>query len=399
MAENRFDKADFSRKFFERGSRPGDAGYNELLRALADREAENAQLQDRVRELEASMVKHFNEEHLAGNGPEIQRWKNRCFEYEEEIETLRLGAGAMEQLQAENIRIKNELCPWKHSDCEQKIAALESRIRELEKSLGIADQAVIAALGEMAIKDEKIATLEAQLAGSKDQIIDAVSHWTAKCNEIETLLTEQLAECLSQDKTQCLTCKAKGVVCPFCGEADFDLEGLDNHLHRYCEKYGGLHAQSEKIAALEAQLAKCGTELAAKRGGVWKPEWTYEALLQYVNDTSDGFECLPSCDSNGHEEECPVTNVVAAFRILRQKLAAKDAELALRLESKLKEASRSFDHDIDVSMKQNERLEAEIKDRERTNEILSGELQETRGQLERFHAAGGVTDAEKPHSS
>ncbi len=32
---------------------------------------------DRIEELERSMVKHFNEEHLAGDGPEIQRWKNK----------------------------------------------------------------------------------------------------------------------------------------------------------------------------------------------------------------------------------------------------------------------------------------------------------------------------------
>ena len=44
-------------------------------------------------------------------------------------------------------------------------------------------------------------------------------------------------------------------------------------------------------------------------------------LRLYLHDTSDGFECLPACDGNGHEDECPVTNVVAAFRLLRTQVA------------------------------------------------------------------------------
>jgi len=27
------------------------------------------------------------------------------------------------------------------------------------------------------------------------------------------------------------------IICPFCGEDDFDKIGLKNHLHRYCEVY------------------------------------------------------------------------------------------------------------------------------------------------------------------
>ena len=33
------------------------------------------QLQQRITELEASMIRHFQEEHLEGDGPEIDRWK------------------------------------------------------------------------------------------------------------------------------------------------------------------------------------------------------------------------------------------------------------------------------------------------------------------------------------
>jgi hypothetical protein len=45
--------------------------------------------------------------------------------------------------------------------------------------------------------------------------------------------------------------------------------------------------------------------------------WTPKRLHQFVQDICDDtFECLPKCDSYGHEENCPVTNPVAAFRQL-----------------------------------------------------------------------------------
>jgi hypothetical protein len=37
-----------------------------------------------------------------------------------------------------------------------------------------------------------------------------------------------------------------------------------------------------------------------------------------VKDVFDDMECLPNCDSYGHEEECPDVNPMAAFRKLRQ---------------------------------------------------------------------------------
>lgn len=56
--------------------------------------------------------------------------------------------------------------------------------------------------------------------------------------------------------------------------------------------------------------------------------WTAKLLRQYVDDTSDGFECLPKCDSYGHEDMCPVTNTVAAFRLLRGQLAEAQKRIA-----------------------------------------------------------------------
>ncbi len=63
-----------------------------------------------------------------------------------------------------------------------------------------------------------------------------------------------LADCQRRiEELECPT-PAGLMRCPFCGENDFDLEGLDNHLHRYCEKYGGLHAQEQRIQKLEEKL-------------------------------------------------------------------------------------------------------------------------------------------------
>ena len=41
-------------------------------------------LEARVKEVEASMVSHFQREHLEGDGPEIDRWKARVRELEAE---------------------------------------------------------------------------------------------------------------------------------------------------------------------------------------------------------------------------------------------------------------------------------------------------------------------------
>lgn len=51
---------------------------------------------------------------------------------------------------------------------------------------------------------------------------------------------------------------------------------------------------------------------------------------QFISDTVDRMECLPKCDSYGHEELCPVTNPMEAFRKLR---AERDALRALLKEA------------------------------------------------------------------
>lgn len=74
----------------------------------------------------------------------------------------------------------------------------------------------------------------------------------------------------------------------------------------------------ECVAWLKLRLIERSEQLAALG------PWTVQTLRQYVADTSDGFECLPNCDSFGHEELCPVTNTVQAFRLLRERLADQD---------------------------------------------------------------------------
>lgn len=39
---------------------------------------------ERIKDLETSIIKHFHEEHLAGDGPEIDRWKRKVKELEGE---------------------------------------------------------------------------------------------------------------------------------------------------------------------------------------------------------------------------------------------------------------------------------------------------------------------------
>jgi hypothetical protein len=50
---------------------------NESAAAAKDAEADAERLAARIKQLEESAVRHFQEEHLAGDGPEIDRWKRR----------------------------------------------------------------------------------------------------------------------------------------------------------------------------------------------------------------------------------------------------------------------------------------------------------------------------------
>jgi hypothetical protein len=76
-----------------------------------------AALRARVRTLEDSMVRHFQEEHLAGDGPEIDRWKLR-------VRTLKALLSTQAQFTAEQV-----------SQREERIRTLEEALREGEKIL------------------------------------------------------------------------------------------------------------------------------------------------------------------------------------------------------------------------------------------------------------------------
>lgn len=60
-----------------------------------------AQLLDKdlaIADLSASMLRHFQEEHLMGDGPEIDRWKRRLAEREEQIEAYQFTLADYEKL-------------------------------------------------------------------------------------------------------------------------------------------------------------------------------------------------------------------------------------------------------------------------------------------------------------
>ena len=50
-------------------------------------------------------------------------------------------------------------------------------------------------------------------------------------------------------------------------------------------------------------------------------------LSQYLLDTSQGFECLPGCNLDGHEETCPVRNPVVAWRLIRDQVQDLTSQL------------------------------------------------------------------------
>lgn len=75
----------------------------------------------------------------------------------------------------------------------------------------------------------------------------------------------------------------------------------------------------------------------------------YKASLdQFLRDTSEAMSCLPGCDSQAHEELCPVVNPAAAWRMLN---ADRDR---YRAESEqAKEIVRYYrgSHDEDVGLR------------------------------------------------
>jgi DNA repair exonuclease SbcCD ATPase subunit len=62
-----------------------EAEVERLKNSLALTIGRYHELEARIAELEASMVRHFQEEHLAGDGPEVDRWKRRVAELEAKL--------------------------------------------------------------------------------------------------------------------------------------------------------------------------------------------------------------------------------------------------------------------------------------------------------------------------
>lgn len=116
-----------------------------------------------------------------------------------------------------------------------------------------------------------------------------------------------------------------------CGHYSFLSHSEDGGKHIYCYR-------CEKEQA-EAELAKSYADVQNLR--VWlaeiKEQWldakreldqsreelktAKSDLKQFLKDTVDEMECLPTCDSYMHDENCPVANPQAAWRNLRDELA------------------------------------------------------------------------------
>ena len=90
----------------------------------------------------------------------------------------------------------------------------------------------------------------------------------------------------------------------------------------------------------------CQQALAEAQSQVSELTTQNRMLSQYLMDTSEGFECLPGCDSNGHEQTCPVSNPVVAWRLIRDQ--AQDLKSQLE-QAKAEELRRMYE-DLDSNI-------------------------------------------------
>jgi hypothetical protein len=94
---------------------------------------------------------------------------------------------------------------------------------------------------------------------------------------------------------------------------------LSNAHHE--ESYGG----ETLAAAVFRETILLRSQLAAEKEEREKEKAIHR---QFVKDTVDQLECLPTCDEVGHAEMCPVCNEAEAWRILRLRLEAAEARVA-----------------------------------------------------------------------
>lgn len=75
--------------------------------------------------------------------------------------------------------------------------------------------------------------------------------------------------------------------------------------------------ESERFGSFLAHAAERGEQLdVALRSAVADRDRYKASLAQFLRDTSEAMSCLPGCDSQAHEELCPVVNPAAAWRML-----------------------------------------------------------------------------------
>ena len=116
-----------------------------LFHALGVLSRALTQSRERVGELEQSMVKHFQRDHLSGDGPEIDRWKLTIKEERAK------SAALAERVKAEHDEIealRKERDSWKiaaetHAGWAKVVKDLKAQISALSEALRVAREALL----------------------------------------------------------------------------------------------------------------------------------------------------------------------------------------------------------------------------------------------------------------
>jgi len=108
---------------------------------------------------------------------------------------------------------------------------------------------------------------------------------------------------------------------------DVSSENTDTSLREQLqdfEKENGV--LREAISDAWQSYSTCQKALTEARAQVEELTTQNRMLSQYLIDTSEGFECLPGCDSNGHDPTCPVSNPLLAWRLTRRQVQELTSE-------------------------------------------------------------------------
>jgi prefoldin subunit 5 len=123
-----------------------------------------------------------------------------------------------------------------------------------------------------------------------------------------------------------------------CGDPNCGIHGPHDHLAAVEAVMETLRQQlndferenaclREAISDAWETYNKCQETLTEAQAQVQELSTQNRMLSQYLMDTSVGFECLSGCGANGHEAMCPVSNPVAAWRLIRDQVQELTSQL------------------------------------------------------------------------